>query len=103
MGAPSADVPRPGGNPAPSGPTSMSHAAISPGVAGRPIPKVAGADGAAFAGAAGFVCAARPTLARPAATETPMTATTAARVRADFTTTAPRRRPPCHLLESAIR
>jgi len=36
----------PGGKPTPSGPTSMSSAAISACVAGRPIPKVAGSFGA---------------------------------------------------------
>ena len=36
-----AAVPLPGGSPAPSGPISMSDAAISAGVAGRPMPSVA--------------------------------------------------------------
>src|SRR2546425_8968188 len=57
MGAPAADVPRPAGRPAPSGPTSMSSAAISAGVAARPMPKVGGCLVGAFAGCA-CACAA---------------------------------------------
>src|SRR5437762_932286 len=37
-------VPRPGGSPLPSGPTAMSHAWISSGVAGRPKPKRGGVE-----------------------------------------------------------
>ena len=81
----------------------MSSEAISAGVAGRPMPKVAGSFGAACAGAVVLVCATSVTAARvPARPAMPMLHTAAMRTMRSFLMTmAPRGTPRRRRIERA--